>query len=136
MGGGPILHAWVFRAAIGGGDEHAGSGDVSGGAIRNFQYTIPVAQGKYREPVVRGVVVRPGKPGDGGAGSRVFDVYCNGVALLRSFDIFKAAGGPQRAIEKSFHGVVPNAQGKIELSFVPAVNYACVNAIEVVDDSP
>ena len=101
----------------------------------NFQYAIPVAPGKYRVNLwFAESWFGPGKPGNGGAGSRVFDVYCNGVALLRSFDIFKAAGGPQRAIEQSFHGVVPNAQGKIELSFVPAVNYACVNAIEVVDD--
>jgi len=76
----------------------------------------------------------PGKPSAGGAGSRIFDVYCNGIALLRNFDIFRAAGAAQRAVEKSFPGIAPNAQGKIELSFVPVVNYACVNAIEVVDD--
>ena len=102
----------------------------------NFTYTIPVADGRYT------VTLRfaetwfgPGKPGAGGAGSRTFDVYCNGIALLRNFDIFRTAGGAQRAIEKTFHGVTPNAQGKIELSFVPVVNYACVNAIEVVDES-
>jgi hypothetical protein len=102
----------------------------------NFAYRIPVADGRY------GVNLRfsetwfgPGKPGAGGIGSRVFDVYCNGVALLRNFDIFRAAGGADRAIEKSFHGVSPNAQGKIVLSFVPVVNYASVNAIEVLDES-
>ena len=76
----------------------------------------------------------PGQPGGGGAGNRLFDVYCNGVALLRSFDIFRAAGGDHRAVEKTFRGIAPNAQGKIVLSFVPVVNYACVNAIEVVDE--
>jgi hypothetical protein len=102
----------------------------------NFRYAIPVAQGRYT------VTLRfaetwfgPGKPGAGGVGSRTFDVYCNGIALLRNFDIFRAADGAQHAVEKSFHGLTPNAQGKIELSFVPVVNYACVNAIEVVDDS-
>ena len=102
----------------------------------NFRYTIPVADGRYT------VTLRfaetwfgPAKPGAGGVGSRVFDVYCNGIALLRNFDIFRAAGGAQRAVEKTFRGVTPNAQGKIVLSFVPVVNYACVNAIEVVDDS-
>jgi hypothetical protein len=78
----------------------------------------------------------PGKPGAGGEGSRMFDVYCNGSTLLRNFDIYRAAGGGQKAIYKSFHGISPDAQGKIELSFVPVVNYACVNGIEVVDDSP
>jgi hypothetical protein len=101
----------------------------------NFRYAIPVADGRYT------VTLRfaetwfgPGKPSAGGAGSRIFDVYCNGIALLRNFDIFRAAGAAQRAVEKSFPGIAPNAQGKIELSFVPVVNYACVNAIEVVDD--
>jgi hypothetical protein len=82
---------------------------------------------------------RPGSaresPAPAERAARIFDVYCNGIALLRHFDIFRAAGGAQRAIEKSFHGITPNAQGKIELSFVPVVNYACINAIEVVDDS-
>jgi len=76
----------------------------------------------------------PGKPGGGGVGSRIFDIYCNGTTLLRNFDILRSAGGPQHAIEKTFHGVTPDAQGKIMLSFVPVVNYACVNAIEVVDE--
>ena len=102
----------------------------------NFTYAIPAADGRYT------VTLRFaetwfgfGKPGGGGVGSRVFDVYSNGIALLRNFDIFRAASGAQRAIEKTFRGVTPNAQGKIELSFVPVVNYACVNAIEVVDES-
>jgi len=101
----------------------------------NFHYAIPVADGRYT------VTLRfaetwfgPGKPGGGGVGSRIFDVYCNGTTLLRNFDILRSAGGPQHAIEKTFHGVTPDAQGKIMLSFVPVVNYACVNAIEVVDE--
>jgi hypothetical protein len=102
----------------------------------NFTYTIPAADGRYTVNLrFAETWFGPGGPGGGGAGSRVFDVYCNGIALLRNFDIFRAAGGAQRAVEKSFHGIVPNAQGKIVLSFVPVVNYACVNAIEVVDDT-
>jgi hypothetical protein len=101
----------------------------------NFRYTIPVTEGRYTVNLQFAETwFGQGKPGAGGAGSRMFDVYCNGAALLRNFDMFRAAGGPQRAIEKSFHGIAPNAQGKIELWFVPIVNYACVNAIEVVDD--
>ena len=102
----------------------------------HFTYTIPVTEGRYT------VTMRfaetwfgPGKPGGGGAGSRIFDLYCNGSALMRDFDLFRTAGGAQRAIEKSFRDIAPNAQGKIVLSFVPAVNYASVNAIEVVDES-
>jgi hypothetical protein len=73
----------------------------------------------------------PGKPGGGGVGSRVFDVYCNGVALLKNFDVYKTAGAADAAVDRTFTGLEPNAQGKFVLSFVPVLNYACINAIEV-----
>jgi Malectin domain len=101
----------------------------------NFTYTIPVAEGRYSVTLKFAETwFGPGHPGGGGSGSRLFDVYCNGSALLRNFDIFRAAGGAQRAIERTFHGIVPNGQGKIALSFVPVINYACINAIEVEDE--
>jgi hypothetical protein len=102
----------------------------------NFRYTIPVTEGRYTVNLrFAETWFGPGMPGGGGPGSRIFDIYCNGVALVRNFDIFRMAGGAHRAVVKSFHGVAPNAQGKIELSFVPVVNYACVTAIEVVEDA-
>jgi hypothetical protein len=67
-------------------------------------------------------------------GSREFDVFCNGIALLRDFDIYKEAGGGH-VLLKTFHGLKPNAQGKFVLSFVPVRNYATVDAIEVADES-
>jgi hypothetical protein len=77
----------------------------------------------------------PHNTGAGGVGSRVFDVYCNGVALLRNFDIFKEAGGEGLPLERSFAGVRPNAQGKIVLNFVPVNGMAFVNGIEVIEES-
>ena len=77
----------------------------------------------------------PNNPGKGGVGNRLFDVYCNGTALLHTFDIFKEAGGENRALDKTFHGLQPNSMGKLMLSFVPVRNYASVRAIEVVDES-
>ncbi len=101
----------------------------------NFTYAIPVAEGRYNVTLEFAEAwFGPGQPGGGGPGSRVFDVYCNGVALLRNFDVFRAAGGDHHAVERTFHGVAPNTQGKIVLSFVPVVNYASVNAIEVADE--
>jgi hypothetical protein len=76
----------------------------------------------------------PGTVRGGGVGSRVFDVDCNGVALLRSFDIFKAAGGNNRAVDKTFRDLAPNAQGTLLFSAVPIKNYPCLNAIEVVPE--
>lgn len=100
----------------------------------NFSYALPVPEGRYRLTLK----FSEGHYGDrntgvGGLGSRVFDVYCNGVALLRNFDIYKEAGGEGRPLDRSFSGIRPNAQGKVILSFVPLKGMACVNGIEVAE---
>jgi hypothetical protein len=102
----------------------------------HFSYALPVSDGRYK------VTLRfseghygAGNTGYGGLGSRLFDVYCNGVALLRDFDIYREAGREGKPIDRSFSGIRPNAQGKIILSFVPIKGMACVNGIEVTDDS-
>lgn len=102
----------------------------------NFSYALPVADGKYRV-TLKFCEGHYGKrnSGVGGMGSRLFDVYCNGVALMRNFDIYKEAGGEGRPIDRSFAGIRPNAQGKILLSFVPVAGMACVNGIEVTEDA-
>jgi hypothetical protein len=99
-----------------------------------FSYSIPVAEGKYGLTLYFAETYF-GSLGPGGLGTRVFDVDCNGVAILKSFDIFKEAGGANRALKRTFHGLRGNAQGKLVLTFVPVRNYACINAIEVVDES-
>jgi hypothetical protein len=93
---------------------------------------LPVADGEYKV-TLRFCEGHYGhhNAGPGGLGSRVFDVYCNGVALLRNFDIFKQAGGEGRPVDKTFSGIHSNAQGKIILTFVPTNGMACVNGIEV-----
>jgi hypothetical protein len=102
----------------------------------HFSYAVPVADGRYRVSLkfCEGHYGRH-NTGVGGAGSRVFDVYCNGVALLRNFDVFKEAGGEGRPIDRTFSGIQPNAQGKIVLTFVPVNGMACVNGIEVLGES-
>ena len=77
----------------------------------------------------------PENPGGDGEGTRVFDVFCNGVVLLRDLDVYKEAGG-DRPLVKTFHRHRANAQGKLKLSFVPVKNYASVYAVEVIDESP
>jgi hypothetical protein len=104
----------------------------------NFSYAIPVAPGSYTvklhflesffSPLVPDA-------GCGGPGCRVFDVTCNGVLLLQDFDIFQAAPGAFRPVIREFHGLRPNGQGKLLLSFSPKVNYAEVRAIEVIDEA-
>lgn len=101
----------------------------------NFSYAIPVSEGRYRVTLHFAESYWGSKaPGGGGVGTRVFDVYCNGTALLRNFDMLKEAA-PRSQIVKTFDNLQPNAQGKLLLSFVPAKNYANLSAIEVVDES-
>ena len=102
----------------------------------HFSYAVPVADGRYRVKLkfCEGHYGRH-NTGIGGLGSRVFDVYCNGVALLRDFDIYKEAGREGRPIERTFSGIRPTAQGKIVLTFVPVKGMACVNGIEILEGS-
>ncbi|MFZ0595289.1 MAG: malectin domain-containing carbohydrate-binding protein [Bryobacteraceae bacterium] len=100
----------------------------------NFTYRIPLAPGKYRL-TLHFAETYFGTPQTTypAVGSRSFNVFANGTALLRGFDIAKEAGGANRAIEKTFDDLEPNAQGELVLEFVPILNYACVNAIEVTE---
>ena len=101
----------------------------------DFSYTFPVAQGTYTAILHFNEAFHgPSNPGGGGVGSREFDVYFNGVALLREFDIFKEARGANRALKKEFHGLKPNALGKLVFTFQPIRNYPCVNAIEIIPE--
>jgi len=99
----------------------------------NFAYHIPMPPGRYRvklyfaETFFGSSLPYAADP----AGARLFNVFANGEALLRHFDVAKDAGGPNRATVKTFENIEPNAQGNIVLEFVPERNYAEVNAIEV-----
>ena len=42
--------------------------------------------------------------------------------------------GAFRPVVREFHGLHPNGQGKLLISFSPKVNYAEVRAIEVIDE--
>jgi hypothetical protein len=105
----------------------------------NFSYAIPVPPGSYTVKLhFLESFFSPLIPAAGlcrGVGCRVFDVTCNGVALLRDFDIVKAAPGAFQPVVLSFQGLRPNGQGKLLLSFSPKVNYAEVRAIEVIDEA-
>jgi hypothetical protein len=101
----------------------------------NFSYTIPVAKGRYNLKLkFAETYFGSSNPLHVGPQRRLFDVYCNGQTLLKDFEIAKEAGGVNRALDKVFHGLQPNAQGKLVLTFLPVVNYACINAIEVVPE--
>lgn len=103
----------------------------------HFNYAIPVdRRGRYTVVLHFAEFYYGAQlPGGGGAGSRVFHVFCNGQTLLRDFDVFKEAGS-LRVVSRSFSNIQPSATGKINLTFEPVVNNATVSGIEVLEESP
>jgi len=102
----------------------------------NFSYAIPVdVHGLYSVKLhFAETYFGAEASGIGGVGSRVFNVTSEGVTLLDHFDIFKEAGC-LHAIEKTFHDLKPNPEGKLILHFEPIANYASVFGIEVLDET-
>jgi hypothetical protein len=102
----------------------------------NFSYAIPVTPGRYS--VTLYFAARHGdwdqssslSEDNKAAVAHIFDVYCNGNALLKNFDLKKEARQADVILRK-FTGLEPNAQGKLLLSFVPVEGYATVTGIEV-----
>ncbi|MGD0098094.1 MAG: malectin domain-containing carbohydrate-binding protein [Terracidiphilus sp.] len=102
----------------------------------HFTYAIPVDQhGTYTLMLhFTEFYFGPNSPGGGGNGSRIFNVMCNGVLLLKHFDIYGEAGA-LHSVTKTFHHLEPTAQGKLNLTFEPVVNNATISGIEVLDES-
>jgi hypothetical protein len=99
-----------------------------------FTYDIPVADGAYDLTVHMAETYWGTDLGGGGAGSRIFDILCNGVALARNIDIC-ARVGANKPLVLRFPGLKPDAQGKLRISFVPVKNYATLSALEIEDAS-
>ena len=116
-------------------------GIFAGERFGSFSYFIPVAEGRYSVTFrfaesnygVDNIGLPPGV--SPAANNRVFNIYCNGVALARNFEIYKEAGGPLKALVRSFQDLRPNAQGKLVFSFEPVADYPTISAIEVLDES-
>ena len=136
-------HLWELDRYYNGGRQNS-DGEIAAGTedpelflwqrYGSFTYRFPVAPGRYTLRLLFAeTYFGPNNRGKGGPGSRLFNVYCGGVLLLRNFEVFKEAG-ERRAVEKVFHGLIPNAQGRIDVSFEPVVQYASVNALEVMPE--
>jgi len=117
--------------------EHRPSlGLYASGRIGTFQYALPAPAGsKYRVTLYfREAWFGQENGAPGGVGSRVFNVYCNGLSVLQDFDILAVGHG--QSVTKTIDDVSPTAQGEIILAFVPVKNYPLVNAIEVTPENP
>lgn len=102
--------------------------------IGRFRYNIPAVAGAHYRVKLYFHDPWFGKDngGNGNSGSRIFDVVCNGVFLLKNFDIL--AEGDSKPVVKTFEHVQASADGRIELYFMPIVNYAAISAIEVLPE--
>ena len=92
---------------------------------RDFSYTLPVLPGKYqiRLGFAETIVKKNGE--------RIFDVYINGKKVLANFDILKEAKTFDKAIDKNFQDIHPDADGNIHIQFVSSVQNAKVCAFEI-----
>ncbi|MGA7340233.1 MAG: malectin domain-containing carbohydrate-binding protein [Terracidiphilus sp.] len=139
---------WVSDQSVEGGRRRAHRDQVEGTndpelyqseRYGNFTYAIPVATDTTYTLTLYFAEEWFGVGDNGGPqpwiGRRVFDVYCNGTYLLHDFDIYKESGGALKALTRTFHGLKPNHQGKLYLSFVPNQDYAAITAIEVVPET-
>jgi len=104
----------------------------------NFSYAIPVTPGRYS--LVLYFAARHSNPGEPAPPdestyvSHVFNVFCNGKTLLENFDLGKEAAGKGDVVIRRFTAIEPNAQGKINLSFLPVAGHATVSGIEVLPE--
>lgn len=102
----------------------------------NFSYAIPASPGRYAV-VLHFAARHRGWDQPPGAEAQpvehVFDVFCNGRAILGNFDLAREAQHADVVVRR-VAGVTPNAQGKILLSFVPVRGYATVTGIEVLPE--
>jgi beta-galactosidase len=88
-----------------------------------FSYRVPVSAGRYK------VTLRFEEPSASAAGERVFDVEVNGKPVLSHFDIFAAAGGRLRAIDRSFE--VKTRDGVLNMNFHAVKGQALVSALSI-----
>ena len=110
------------------------SGIYDGQRLGHFHYAIPVAAGRKYTLKLHFIERWFGIQNQnvGGAGSRVFDVSCNGVELLKNFDIMRES--QNAPLVKTFMHIEPTPQNKIEIYFTPNVNYPSLNAIEILPE--
>ncbi len=89
----------------------------------DFSYSIPVPDGRYR------IVAKFVEPSATAAGQRVFAVIVDGKTVIDHFDVFAAAGGRLKALDRSFEAEAVG--GRIDIRFRPITGKAIVSALAV-----
>ncbi len=88
-----------------------------------FAYRVPVPSGRYR------VTLKFEEPSAREAGAREFNVLVNGKIILRRFDIFAAAGGSLKGIDRVFDWT--SRDNTMLIEFVPLKGAALVSALSI-----
>jgi hypothetical protein len=89
----------------------------------NFGYVVGVADGTYE------VTLKFAEIFFGEAGKRLFDVKAENQIILDDFDVFKAAGGKNVALDRTFEIAVTD--GMLNLDFIGVTGKAKVSAIVI-----
>jgi beta-galactosidase len=89
----------------------------------DFSYLVPVPRGHYR------VTLSFAEPRANGPGERVFDVDVNGATALKDVDVFAAAGGKLKGVERAFD-VTSDAQDLL-IAFRSKRSGAVVSALSI-----
>ena len=88
-----------------------------------FSYRVPVPEGKYK------LILRFVEPTASAAGERVFNVSVNGKPQLVKLDVFAAAGGKLKGVEKTVKAAARD--GALDVEFAPEKGDAVVSSIAV-----
>ena len=89
----------------------------------NFNYGSAVANGDYA------VTLKFAEIYHNAPDKRLFDVEAEGELVLDNVDVFRMAGGKNKAWDATIE--VEVADGRLELDFISVKNYANVSAIEI-----
>jgi hypothetical protein len=93
------------------------------------EYKFKVPNGKY---TVR-LHFAETYSGIGGKDERVFSVTINNKGVLEDFDVYKAAGGPEKPVVKAFKGVTVT-NGELVIGFVSNIENPEINGIEILSE--
>lgn len=94
----------------------------------DFGYAVDLANGTYE------VTLKFAEIYFASAGLRLFDVKAENALVLNDFDVFKAAGGKNVAVDRTI--TVDVSDGKLNLDFVSVKNNAKISGIEIVRAEP
>jgi hypothetical protein len=135
--GGPAVSgsglSWAADAYFSGGYSYTTAQAITGATVPAlyqtqrsgpFSYSIPLANGTYQ------VKLRFAELFFSSAGKRVFNVMANGAALETKLDVWAAAGGAFRALDRSH--TVSVKTGYLNLTFPTVTDYPILNALDIV----